>query len=370
MWLGIGDLINKFRHTTLGLPSLHIRHVPSLMVDEKVPFTYCWSPSLVPKPPDWPFYIDVSGYFFLDLASSYTNPPNDLLDFLGLCSTLNSRTEDISPPIFIGFGSITGHDSHRLQNIILDALMQTGYRALLSGFDIDTNRLPKTILKIDDVPHDWLFQHGKRYYSYFFVSYYISIVSAVCHHGGAGTIAASLRAGKPNIIVPFFGDQFFWGDIVEKSGVGPSPLPGKHVTVHALVEAFKFVHKPGVQNAAKRIQTDISHEDGCASAVRAFHANLPISRMRSDLEPTFAACFRLDEFNLQVSRPVAQVLLSAGVVHESQFRYHSTRDWQLTHNNKRYDCIARVLLNISYFVCALYFSLSFQYSAKRYTKNG
>ena len=47
----------------------------------------------------------------------------------------------------------------------------------------------------------------------------------MCHHGGAGTTAAGLRAGKPTIIVPFFGDQFFWGNVIEKSGAGPRPLP-------------------------------------------------------------------------------------------------------------------------------------------------
>ena len=46
------------------------------------------------------------------------------------------------------------------------------------------------------------------------------LVLCVCHHGGAGTTAAGLRAGKPTIILPFSGDQFFWGNIVEKIGAG------------------------------------------------------------------------------------------------------------------------------------------------------
>ena len=43
-------------------------------------------------------------------------------------------------------------------------------------------------------PHSWLFPR----------------VAAVVHHGGAGTTAAGLRAGKPTMICPFFGDQHFW----------------------------------------------------------------------------------------------------------------------------------------------------------------
>jgi UDP:flavonoid glycosyltransferase YjiC (YdhE family) len=120
------------------------------MMDEHVPHTYCWSPSLVPKPADWPAYIDVSGFFFLDLAKNY-KPPDDLAQFL--------KSGD--PPIYIGFGSITGHDSKRLLEVVLEALEITGYRALLLGFDVDHYSLSDNVLKIENCPHDWLFQHGK-----------------------------------------------------------------------------------------------------------------------------------------------------------------------------------------------------------------
>ena len=120
------------------------------MIDEHVPHTYCWSPSLVPKPDDWPEHIDVSGFFFLDLATNYT-PPEDLIQFL--------KSGD--PPIYIGFGSIAGHDSRRILSIVIDALKQTQYRAVLSGLASDTDHLPSNIFKIGNVPHDWLFQHGK-----------------------------------------------------------------------------------------------------------------------------------------------------------------------------------------------------------------
>jgi UDP:flavonoid glycosyltransferase YjiC (YdhE family) len=119
------------------------------MVQEKVPYTYCWSPSFVPKPKDWPQHIDVSGFFFLNLATNY-KPPEELLHFL----------QAGDPPIYIGFGSITGHDSERILGVVLDALAETGYRALLSGFDIADDQLPDNVLKVGNCPHDWLFQHG------------------------------------------------------------------------------------------------------------------------------------------------------------------------------------------------------------------
>jgi hypothetical protein len=158
-------------------------------------------------------------------------------------------------------------------------------------------------------------------------------VSAVCHHGGAGTIAAGLRAGKPTIVVPFFGDQFFWGNIIEKSGAGPRPLPGKSITVDELAEAFRFVHQSTTRIAAENIREAMAKENGCQAAVRAFHAHLPLTRMRSDLESTFAACYRVDGLDIQISRPVAHVLLSAGVIDVTQLHSHYTRQWKTSHHH-------------------------------------
>jgi sterol 3beta-glucosyltransferase len=64
--------------------------------------------------------------------------------------------------------------------------------------------LPPEIFQIKSAPHDWLFKQ----------------IDAAAHHGGSGTTGASLRAGIPTIIRPFFGDQFFFGSRVEDLGVG------------------------------------------------------------------------------------------------------------------------------------------------------
>ena len=143
------DLINDFRKATLGLPALHTRQAVRLLIDERVPYTYCWSPSVVPRPADWPGHIDVCGFFFLDLATNY-EPPADLVQFL--------KSGD--PPIYIGFGSITGHNPARVLKVILQALAATGYRALLSGLAAETDQLPSNVFRMGNCPHDWLFQHG------------------------------------------------------------------------------------------------------------------------------------------------------------------------------------------------------------------
>jgi sterol 3beta-glucosyltransferase len=163
------------------------------------------------------------------------------------------------------------------------------------------------------------------------------LVTAVCHHGGAGTTAAGLRAGKPTIIVPFFGDQFFWGTMISRSGAGPNPIPGKRLNSKDLIEAFKVVHQADTRKAADKLRIEFQSEHGCDAAVQSFHSNLPLRKMLSDLEPSFGACYSLKDYDLQISRPVAQVLVVAGVIEVSQLTIHSTKTWdKLTTDDRPY----------------------------------
>jgi len=86
----------------------------------KIPFTYCWSPGLVPKPADWPSYIDVCAFFFRE-APKYEPPPE-----------LRTFIESGETPIYIGFGSIVLEDPQRVTAAILEAVEANGYRAIVS----------------------------------------------------------------------------------------------------------------------------------------------------------------------------------------------------------------------------------------------
>ncbi|KAI0526750.1 hypothetical protein KFK09_002341 [Dendrobium nobile] len=95
------------------------------------------------------------------------------------------------------------------------------------------------------------------------------------HHGGAGTTAAGLRAGCPTTVVPFFGDQFFWGERILARGVGPQPIPISELNVHRLSNAIKFMLEPEVKLRAMELGKQIENEDGVVGAVNAFHRHLP-----------------------------------------------------------------------------------------------
>ena len=106
--------------------------------------------------------------------------------------------------------------------------------------------VPPHVFLLGNVPHDWLFASDR--------------VRAVVHHGGAGTTAIGLAKGRPTVVVPFFGDQQFWGDMIHRSGAGPRPIPQKDFTVERLNEALTFVVSPDARSAAAGIAEQIANE--------------------------------------------------------------------------------------------------------------
>ena len=93
-------------------------------------------------------------------------------------------------------------------------------------------------------------------------------MAAVVHHGGAGTTAAGLRAGVPILVIPFFGDQPFWGLRVAELGVGPKPIQRKELTAERLATAIQrmITDRPMRQRAAD-LGEKIRSEDGIANAI-------------------------------------------------------------------------------------------------------
>lgn len=92
-----------------------------------------------------------------------------------------------------------------------------------ADFENIEGNTPDNVYMLENTPHDWLFPR----------------VRAVIHHGGAGTTAIGLKCGKPTMIVPFFGDQPFWGAMVAKAGAGAdSAIPYKRLTAEILANGY------------------------------------------------------------------------------------------------------------------------------------
>lgn len=288
-WQGLGDLVNKFREQTLGLSPVSTIWAPGAISRLKVPHTYCWSPSLIPKPQDWGQHIGISGFYFLSLAHGYTPPPN-LAQFLA----------SGPPPVYIGFGSIVVADPNALTQKIIRAVEIAGCRAVVSkgwgGIGGDSLQVPDNIFLLDNCPHDWLFPQ----------------CAAVVHHGGAGTTAAGIRCGKPTVVVPFFGDQAFWGNMLYRAGAGPEPLPQKQLTAEALAARIKIALTPEAKQKATELGEQVRAENGVDEGVQSFHRTLTISRC--DILPDRVAVWRTRKGNIKLSAVAAAVIVGKGLI--------------------------------------------------------
>lgn len=246
---------------------------------------------MIPKPNDWGKHIDVSGFFFLDLAPSYIPDPE-----------LEAFLEAGPPPVYIGFGSIVVENPDAMTRIIFDAIHLAGVRALVSkgwgGLGADDVEIPETVFMLGNVPHDWLFEH----------------VSAVVHHGGAGTTAAGIKAGKPTVVVPFFGDQPFWGAMIARANAGPEPIRYKHLTAQKLSEAIKTCLDPNIQERATFLGNKIRQEAGTDVGARSFHRHMDVDTMRCSLAPSRVATWRVRRTKVRLSPLAMSVLVNAGIL--------------------------------------------------------
>ncbi|KAJ5156044.1 hypothetical protein N7492_008847 [Penicillium capsulatum] len=258
-WKAIAGQVNRWRNNELGLKATNL----DKMQQNKVPFLYNFSPSVVPSPLDYPEWIRITGYWFLNEGSEWT-PPSELTDFI------RRARDDGKKLVYIGFGSIVVSDPAGMTRNVIQSVKKADVRCVLSkGWSDrlgDPSRvkaeipLPPEILQIQAAPHDWLF----------------SQVDAAVHHGGAGTTGASLRAGVPTIVKPYFGDQFFFGGRVEALGVG---IVLKMLNVSVLSRAlWEATHSERMIVRARNLGVQIRSEDGVATAIQSLYRDMEYAK--------------------------------------------------------------------------------------------
>lgn len=243
MWQGFRAADRRVRKEVLGIPPASFWGPFDADCLQRTPVLYGYSSHVIPKPLDWGEDTHVTGYWFLDPVDEWT-PPAALVEFL----------EAGPPPVFVGFGSMSSREPEETADLIVEAVGRARQRAIiLSGWGgLQRSSVPDTVFMVDSVPYPWLFPR----------------VSAVVHHGGARTTSAGLRAGAPSVVIPFFGDQPFWGQRVATLGVGPEPVPRKKLTVERLARAIEeAVTDEGMRRRAAELGAKIRAEDGVGQAV-------------------------------------------------------------------------------------------------------
>jgi len=284
-WFGIADLLAAYRRS-LRLPLL-ARALQSEAAAAAAPTTCLWSPSLL-APPDFPDTASITGFLLppcgaaADAAAAAEAPP-ELLAFLAAGP----------PPVYIGFGSITLPPARAaaVGAEVLAGARAAGGRAILAGGWAQLGGPGAgapggggasggasgtsgggggasgggasggggaaagggdVLLLRREVAHGWLFPR----------------CSAIIHHGGAGTTAAALLAGRPSLVVPFFGDQHAWARLVREAGAG-GELPAEELSAASLAAALRRLRAaPDWADCAARLGAAMAAEDAVGAAVR------------------------------------------------------------------------------------------------------
>ncbi len=240
LWQWYGPSLNNFRQR-LGLKPYPPARFYQILCS--TPLLGAYSSSVIPHPPDWPESAHPTGYW-LPHAHPEWQPTPELAAFLNAGD----------PPIYVGFGSMSGRQPEHLAAVVLEALAKSGQRGLLlKGWGgLHAEQVPDNVFMLDAAPHSWLFPR----------------MAALVHHGGAGTTAEGLRAGVPGVIVPFAFDQPFWGERIKTMGLGPDPISHKNLTADRLAYAIRrAVSDAGMKQRAKSFGEAIRAENGTGKAV-------------------------------------------------------------------------------------------------------
>ena len=244
-------IINRWREEVLGLGNGPAFLPIGGFKGGLAPRLCAVSPTVVPRPVDWDEGIHMTGYWFLDEGRDWQPDP-----------ALAAFLESGRPPVYIGFGSMTTGNPTQLAKEVVEGVRRAEVRAILAtGWGgLEEIDVPDTVHVIEGAPHDAIFNH----------------VSAVVHHGGAGTTAAGLRAGLPTLVCPLAMDQPFWGRRVLSLGCGPNPQSLKRLRADRFAQGLdELTRTESYRERAGKVARTIAEEDGIARAIDVIEATRP-----------------------------------------------------------------------------------------------
>jgi len=233
LWRAFRKATNEARGAVLGLP-------PRRKPWTSQPMLYGVSPSLLPKPADWPSNAYICGQWLHPVR--HWDPPRPLGDFLAAGDA----------PIYIGFGSMVGFNRNALLDSIVAAVASRRVLFYPGWSGTQGLQLPNNFFVIGDTPHDWLFPR----------------TSLIIHHGGSGTTHSAARSGIPSVVLPFAGDQPFWAERLRLIGVTPDFTSVLHINATSLARAIDIAGSRQMRSRAASLGETMRTEDGLASGVK------------------------------------------------------------------------------------------------------
>ena len=159
--------------------------------------------------------------------------------------------------MYIGFGSIPVPDPILLITVLNDVLAITNHRFIFCKGWSRLSNLPNhdNLFIVDEVDHGWLLPKCKT----------------AVYHGGAGTLAAVMKAKIPGIIVSIFGDQPMWGKMVARKKIGMH-IPFRKLTTEKLLQAINETQTTAFRRNAWEAGEKVNAEDGVKLAIENLEA--------------------------------------------------------------------------------------------------
>ncbi|MFD3701731.1 glycosyltransferase [Nocardia sp. NPDC058658] len=173
------------------------------------------------------FLIDMDGFLSTTAASG---PPPPSTRPRSSATSLESWLDAGTAPIYVGFGSMDVGDPAAFVAMLREVCARRGRRLLLaSGWATIPTGFDDSVAIVDQVDHARVLPR---------------CIAAV-HHGGAGTTAAALRAGVPQVICSVQADQPYWGQALQRLGLAAT-MPAKNLTTERLDALLDQVANPDV----------------------------------------------------------------------------------------------------------------------------
>ncbi len=218
-----------------------------------------WSPAFRPPRLDDPRDAKIAGFCFFDEVphgdqhaistsnhrDARTNEERNLDRFLDECERANE------PPIVFSLGTVISHHGRRFYHAAARAAQTLDRGAVLlcprrDQWPVD---LPKNVIAATYAPYSKILPRA----------------AALVHHGGIGTTAQCLRAGKPMVVVPHIADQFDHAARCRRLGISAT-VSESRATPDRLVAALQSVLNVESRSRAKALGEAITREHGPALA--------------------------------------------------------------------------------------------------------
>ncbi|MBN7816522.1 glycosyltransferase [Algoriphagus pacificus] len=189
-------------------PSLDLKDAAMRKFEEnELKTLYTISPSLFPKPGNWPENAKTTGYFFRNQTRTYIVDPE-----------LEKWLKTHPKVILLTFGSMTNPKPEQHSEMLVKLLIK---RKIPTIVNLSWGGLQKV-----DFDSDMIFYVNQIPYDYILPKLY-----GMIHHGGSGTTHQAAVHGCVQLIIPHIIDQYFWNKLIAKRELGPLGI-----SIHRLKE--------------------------------------------------------------------------------------------------------------------------------------